>query len=87
MKTGTTRLLTVLFAAALLLILLPILASATVAPSSDIFSPSDHHTLPGNHAVVNRPGLTGNGQESDRPEQGGGIIDTEGLTAKARPAP
>ena len=85
MKTGTTRLLTVLFAAALLLILLPILASATVAPSSDIFSPSDHHTLPGDHAVVNRPALTGNGQDSDRPEQGGRIIDTDGLKGDVKP--
>ena len=79
MKTGTTRLLTVLFAAALLLILLPILASATIAPSTDHFLPSDSNVLPGDHAVINRPGLTGNGQTSDQPENNGGIIDTEGL--------
>ena len=79
MKTGTTRLLTVLFAAALLLILLPILASATIAPSTDHFLPSDSNVLPGDHAVINRPGLTGNGQTSDQPENNGGIISTEGL--------
>ena len=78
MRTGTTRLLTVLFAAALLLILLPILASATIAPSTDHFLPSDSNVLPGDHAVINRPGLTGNGQTSDQPENNGGII-TEGL--------
>lgn len=78
MKTGTTRLLTVLFAAALLLILLPILASATIAPSTDHFLPSDSNVLPGDHAVINRPGLTGNGQTSDQPENNGRII-TEGL--------
>ena len=78
MKTGTTRLLTVLFAAALLLILLPILASATIAPSTDHFYPSNPNELTGDHAVINRPGLTGNGQTSDQPENNGGII-TEGL--------
>lgn len=79
MKKGTTRLLTVLFTAALLLILLPILASATIAPSTDHFYPSNPNELTGDHAVINRPGLTGNGQTSDRPENNGGIISTEGL--------
>ena len=79
MRTGTTRLLTVLFAAALLLILLPILASATMAPSSDILSPSDLQPPPGSQIVIDRPALTGNGQDSNLPEHSGRIIDTEGL--------
>lgn len=85
MKKGTTRLLTVLFAAALLLILLPILASATIAPSTDHFYPSNPNELTGDHAVINRPGLTGNGQTSDRPENNGGIISTEGLKGDVKP--